>query len=48
MNSIPYRSQLAPAASAAEEQVQEELEHAEPADGPDGAGAGTLPGAGDT
>ena len=46
MHNIPYRSQLAPAATADEEQVQEELEHAEPADGPDGAGAGAPPGAG--
>lgn len=46
MHNIPYRSQLAPAATADEEQVQKELEHAEPADGPDGAGAGAPPGAG--
>ena len=42
MHNIPYRSQLAPAATADEEQMQEELEHAEPADAPDGAGLGFI------
>ena len=35
------RSQPAPAATFNDEQVQGEVEHAEPADGPDRAGLGT-------
>ena len=46
VHNIPYKSQLTPAATADEKQVQEELVHAQPAGGHDGAGAGAPPGAG--